>query len=73
MQWQKIETHPKDASWFMVCVCHTDYTGTYVGGKPLIVFYDGVNLITHGGMQLCSEGYYSPTHWMQLPPPPTED
>jgi len=71
MNWQPIETAPRDGSWFMVCICHADEESRYVGGKPLIVFFDGVNFITHSGMHLNSEGYYSPTHWMPLPEPPT--
>lgn len=68
-QWQPIETAPKDDSWFMVCICH-DGECRYVGGKPLIVFWDGANLVTQSGKELNGKGYYSPTHWMPLPEPP---
>lgn len=60
MNWQPIETAPKDGEQFL---CH-DHMGFIVVAHysmgDLIVSWDG-------------EEFTGPTHWMPLPEPPTTD
>ena len=60
MEWQQIETAPKDGNWVLTTA--TDWNG------------DCEVLGFHFGQWVCSAAFescaYSPSHWMPLPPPP---
>ena len=79
--WQPIETAPRDGTWILlwddhlglaVSGCWYDYPGIntpddyeapwsfWTADNDLISFWVG------------GDDYYSPTHWMPLPPAPTQ-
>lgn len=59
MNWQPIETAPKDGEYILV----------YAGRVTVAWFSDGEWLdgMNHDGYE---HETHSPTHWMPLPPPP---
>jgi Protein of unknown function (DUF551) len=60
MEWQPIETAPKDGTWFIAAASNADWM------KPRIVrFYDEYDRFPmHDDMRPWS---VAPTHWMPLP------
>jgi len=77
MEWQPIETAPKDGAWILVMGGKTDedfYCATKENRRPAVVKFcnedkDWVMCFWDGNWRT---GYQSPTHWMPLPPPPIE-
>lgn len=81
VQWQPIETAPKDGTNILVSAFHDNGLGEIYeeGGKPDVVHWspttkradDGaeINWVARG-TRLRSSGAFSPTHWMPLPEPP---
>lgn len=65
--WQPIETAPKDGRQFY---CGWFYRGRFIYeiGK-VRTWESGQSSVVHGR----SSHLIYPTHWMPLPPPPTED
>lgn len=67
--WQPIETAPKDRTyillgWFL------EHGG---GGPPAVSYWrSDKQMWLSGDKFLKSEGYFSPTHWFELPPDPRE-
>lgn len=81
MNWQPIETAPKDGTWVLLCGGETtedDYLGDGVLIKrPVVAFWDNEGgLLDDGAWYFCywdgdwRDGYDNPTHWMPLPEPP---
>ena len=63
MEWQPIETAPKDGSWIMV------YWDTMpLSWFPFVVFWDEGWQQVNGDMR--DLGGVFPTHWMLIPEPP---
>lgn len=62
MDWQPIDTAPKDGTWFVAW----DPLLNVNGGGPFICAYDS-SLKQFFDV---SAGIEEPTHWMPLPPPP---
>ena len=78
MNWKPIETAPKDGTDILLCRMHegrcvTMQIGAWTvarpqadgfvagRGQPFWIAYDSVHLVA------------TPTHWMQLPPPPEDE
>ncbi|MFN7883105.1 MAG: DUF551 domain-containing protein [bacterium] len=76
MNWQPIDTAPKDGS--EVILWHADYMAFgYHSPKGWMVTNNGDYLDGgHGNDYLCNTkkyaSYQPPTHWMPLPEPPKE-
>lgn len=80
MEWQPIETAPKDGSWFVTAsfrdddfefeVCRYDpyYTAKYVELENGNYQKELVLL-----MEFTSNNFHRATHWMPLPPPPQDN
>ena len=63
MEWQPIETAPKDGTQILVYEPEEKYTPIYV------VVYDNGKWIEASGEQYAN---WKPTHWMPLPLPPKD-
>lgn len=74
MNWQPIETAPKDGTWCLLgggMTSEDDYMETGVNVlRPVTAFFDDEywNMCFWDGSWRTS--YENPTHWMPLPPPP---
>jgi hypothetical protein len=70
MQWQPIESAPKDGSAVLLC----DFSeGTYRTTEyPSVVvgWWDDGEWRDMGDIGCCGQYNYDPTHWMPLPEPP---
>jgi hypothetical protein len=70
MEWQPIETAPRDGTPVLL------YVPKHEGWEPFIVqgWYES-GAFDRGWYEAASENWCkpSPTHWMPLPPPPTTD
>ena len=68
-QWQPIETAPKDGRWILVWA--PDHNVEKVGwcNKPEGGYWSPLLMDPFDSSPL----YYKPTHWMPLPPPPSEE
>ena len=67
-EWQPIETAPKDGSKILL--------GWFLeggGGGPEVAFWHDIDKTWCGRVLLKAEGYFSPTHWMSLPAPPSSN
>jgi len=62
MEWQPIETAPRDGSDILI---GGDFS--YAGGVLMASCVDGYPHPTFSDMQ---GDFYNPTHWMPLPEPP---
>lgn len=84
MEWQPIETAPKDGSLFLCWVSAVRY-GETDEGQPYQQDASQVDFCSwrNGPRDLPDHGYFDPccgqigdsqdvTHWMPLPPPPKE-
>lgn len=61
MNWNPIETAPKDGS--VLVYCPDNNWKIYVANRD-----------SYGGWMQSNSGWdCNPTHWMPLPPPPTEE
>lgn len=65
MEWQPIETAPKD-DLFDVLATYYDLSGAKIRKRYVNIWHDGVGFVC-GGTYLSGV-----THWMPLPPPPKE-
>ena len=67
MQWQPIETAPKDGTWIMIC-----RPTTYASKLGCaLVYWDDHFACWHDGDY--HSDHYAPTHWMPLPEPPPKE
>lgn len=77
MNWQPIETAPKDGTWILVSGGRTDDEGDDrdVAVVQWTNYLNGETTEWHWQFAWYEGGYYglykNPTHWMQLPDPPT--
>ena len=76
MEWQPIETAPRDGSWFLIWIGDRFEVGQY---DPLI--RDSYELVCDGLYKRKSDiifewhgfsNFHLATHWMPLPSPPRE-
>lgn len=66
MEWQPIETAPKDGKCLL-------YVETDNGGEFHVLPRDKRgDWIYEGEPTYCQCGYFNPTHWVPLPEPPKE-
>ena len=80
MEWQPIETAPKDGTWILLAGGGIDY-GWNCNSQPHAVAGQWTTIFNGspfpGGWQFAwyDGGYYgeyeNPTHWMPLPQPPS--
>lgn len=61
MEWQPIETAPRDGSGFLAYVKETWVEGMFWNGEEWSYLSDG---------DTTPHGRHQPTHWMPLPTPP---
>lgn len=61
MEWQPIETAPKDGTPVML------WPGAPIWTDEV---FPCVGWMTSVGLWICARGYVSPTHWKPLPEPP---
>lgn len=71
MNWQPIETAPKDGSFIDIWVTGPDEKGWretdfYWNGRNFVTDFEGMHILPGSAI-------YIPTHWMPLPPPPASD
>jgi hypothetical protein len=59
MEWQPIETAPKE-----------ELILAYAGGMMRLVMWENGGLVQVGAT--IEQGWFEPTHWMPLPAPPPE-
>lgn len=71
-KWQPIETAPKDGTRILLGYFpEPAYEGALVGKSQEVAFWHGTKRMWCGRTLLNAEGYFSPTHWMPLPMPPS--
>jgi hypothetical protein len=61
MEWQSIDTAPKDSTLFI---------GYEDGCGVKITYWDDYYGVRDGGFRIFASHGWRPTHWMPLPPPP---
>ena len=78
MNWQPIETAPKDGTMLLLTNGRQVFPGWWdesYDGFPWIIVDMAARCVSEGGQtaalgNAANEGY--PTHWMPLPPPPKD-
>ena len=80
MEWQLIETAPRDGTWMLLTGGECSYDEVSKAKKRPVVgqwttYRNGRKVNGHWQFAWYDGGYYgeykNPTHWMPLPPPPT--
>lgn len=73
MEWQPIETAPKDGTYILAIVAgnHPSTGLPYV--PDVVLFRDGFWLVSDGYQDEYDDENWKPTHWMPIPPPPGDD
>lgn len=71
MEWQPIETAPKDGSWVLLSGGSIDYGWDYTADKPLAVVGQWASFAKCWQFAWYDGGYYgeyeNPTHWRPIP------
>lgn len=77
MEWQSIETAPKDGTDVLICggiywceFLPCEFPSRAFKGSTMAWFDDS---IYPNGVWVREETYYQPTYWMPLPPPPKDE
>ena len=68
MQWQPIETAPKDGTWILI-FRSTPHTNMELGCA--LVYWDDHFTCWHDGEY--HSDHYDPSHWVPLPEPPPKE
>jgi hypothetical protein len=74
MEWQPIETAPRDGAEFQAWLVNDD--GCNIGWEPRARFKEGGcfqiwDRVDYDQDGWITEFWFQPTHWMPMPPPPT--
>lgn len=75
MNWQPIETAPKDGTWILLCKA-TDADGKPITGESFGLFvqraawWEVDGWVDYCAMVRDPNVFFNPTHWMPLPEPP---
>jgi len=70
MEWQPIETAPKDGSWVLLYLRHP--WSEIEKAFWYNAWQNWQTTIPEEGGEFCGIGAAVPTHWMELPEPPEE-
>lgn len=80
MDWQPIDTAPRDGTWFMICCAQEGFDSYEVGRFD--PYYSDEYVEVEGGLYRKQKrssydwagfnNFHRATHWRPLPPPPAE-